>query len=161
MDVTTMPSTLPLIERLSQKYPAITFEEGSDFLWNPTDRSICYDPLDPHLTERLLHELSHAELGHSSYESDIELIALERDAWHHAKTTLAPQFSLQITSDIIEDDLDTYRDWLHARSLCPHCKQNGIQTDKREYMCLICQTKWRVNEAIGCALRRYVKKNTA
>lgn len=156
-----MSSTISLIERFIRDYPTIHFEEGTDFLWNPTDRTIFYDPLDPYVNEHLLHELSHAELSHTTYESDIELIALERDAWHYAKTVLAPRFSLQITSDVIEDDLDTYRDWLHARSLCPHCKQNGIQTDNREYSCLICQTKWKVNQAMGCALRRYIKKNTA
>jgi len=156
-----MSSTISPIERFTRDYPTLRFQEGTDFLWNPADRIIFYDPLDPHVNEHLLHELSHAELGHITYESDIELIALERDAWYHAKKVLAPLFSLQITSDVVEDDLDTYRDWLHARSLCPQCKQNGIQTDDREYTCLICQAKWKVNQAMGCALRRYIKKNAA
>lgn len=138
----------------------IQLEAGNDFVWNPAEQTITYDPDDPLFNARILHELGHAKLRHSVYETDIELLQIERDAWHHAKTVLASQFSLHIDSDIVEDDLDTYRDWLHSRSLCPHCKQNGIQSGSHEYTCLICQAKWNVNTAIGCALRRYVQKNT-
>lgn len=156
-----MPSTTSLISRIIADYPDITFTEGDDFLWNPALRTIMYDPRDPHASEHLLHELGHAELAHADYQSDIGLIALERDAWHQARTVVAPRYQLHISADIIEDDLDTYRDWLHARSLCPHCKQNGLQSSQQEYTCLICQTKWRVNQAIGCALRRYIKKSAS
>ncbi|HEY0965598.1 MAG TPA: hypothetical protein VGE13_03910 [Candidatus Saccharimonadales bacterium] len=155
-----MQSTASIVDTITQYYPTIRLEAGDDFVWNPTDRVITYNPDDPLFTARILHEVGHAELQHTIYETDIELLQIERDAWHHAKTVLSPRFSLHITSDIVEDDLDTYRDWLHSRSLCPHCKQNGVQSAAHEYTCLICQTKWKVNTAIGCALRRYIQKNT-
>jgi len=152
-----MPPNTPLHKRISLTFPDLHIISGEEFRWSPSDRTIYYDEHDPQGNERLLHELAHATLGHSKYDRDIELIALERDAWHHAKTVLAPQFDMTIASDTIEDDLDTYRDWLHARSTCPSCRATGLQTATKEYTCVACQTVWRVNEAISCGLKRYTK----
>lgn len=152
-----MPLNTPLHKRISEAYPDLHFVTSEEFRWSPNDQTIHYDESDPQGDERLLHELAHALLGHSKYERDIELIALERDAWHHAKTVLALEFDASIDSNTIEDDLDTYRDWLHARSTCPNCRANGIQTATKEYTCVACQTIWRVNEAISCGLKRYTK----
>lgn len=80
---------------------------------------------------------------------------MERDAWQYAKDTLGQTYDQAILDDTVEDALDSYRDWLHARSTCPACQATGIQTKKEEYKCLACRTKWRVNEARICALRRY------
>lgn len=152
-----MPSTLSsLLTRLKADYPDITFDESDDFLWSPSEKTIYYHPYDPHAVPLLLHELAHATLGHTSYHRDIELIAIERAAWDEAKVNLAPAYGVAIDDDFAEETLDTYRDWLHSRSTCPHCKATGLQTKQREYTCLACQHKWRVNEARICALRRYL-----
>ncbi|HEY1085094.1 MAG TPA: hypothetical protein VGE34_00025 [Candidatus Saccharimonadales bacterium] len=152
-----MPS-ITLLESIPTLYPDIVFEAGEEFSWNPEKKTITFVADDPLLDAHLLHELSHAELNHESYSRDVELIAMERDAWQHARSTLAPKYSVDIDSDTIQDDLDTYRDWLHARSTCPKCSSNGIQTGDFEYTCVFCRNIWRVNTAIGCALRRYNKK---
>ena len=159
MDATTMHSISELIESLQAAHPDLDFKETGDFLWNPSEKLIHFDISDPDCAAHLLHEVSHAELEHSSYSRDIELIAMERDAWHHAKTVLGPKLNVPVAADLIEDDLDTYRDWLHARSLCPKCSQNGLQTDEKQYTCVVCRNVWSVNTAIGCALRRYNKKH--
>ncbi len=152
-----MPPNTPLHSKVSLAFPAIHFVSSSEFRWSPQENSIYYDREDPQGNERLLHEIAHAVLDHNQYDRDIELIALERDAWQHAKTVLGPQFDVTISSDTVEDDLDTYRDWLHARSTCPSCQATGIQTATKEYTCVVCQAVWRVNEAISCGLKRYTK----
>lgn len=110
----------------------------------------------------LLHELSHALLGHNTYLKDIELIEMERDAWHFAKTLLSPKYGITIEESTAEDALNTYRDWLHARSVCPKCTTTGMQSRKNTYKCITCGTFWKVNEARICHLRRSVlnKKHT-
>lgn len=154
-----MPTSDSLFDTISAAYPDITFEAGAEFRWSPQTRTITYVLEDPLFTARLLHEVAHAQLAHAAYQRDIELIALERDAWQHARATLAPQFNTVIDGDIIEDDLDTYRDWLHARSSCPACHATGIQTGDKEYTCIACRTVWTVNQAIGCGLKRHTKKH--
>ena len=103
----------------------------------------------------LLHELAHALLGHSGYHFDIDLLRLERKAWDHARRVLAPRYNVTITQDDSENALDTYRDWLHNRSLCPDCHLSGLQTSTRAYLCVACARTWRANPAKTCALRRY------
>jgi hypothetical protein len=161
MDATTVPETSSLLSKLQARFPHLAFQEGEDFHWSPSERCVYYVANDPLLDERLLHEVSHAELKHTTYTRDIELIAMERDAWGHARITLGPSFDVTIDSSVIEDDLDTYRFWLHARSSCPECSATGIQTDAKEYTCVACRATWRVNTATGCALRRYTNKKHA
>ncbi len=151
-----MPSTeQPLLERIEHDHQDLTFTPGEGFEWNPTERVIVYDLSDPYFDARLLHELSHALLGHHRYERDIDLIAMERDAWQHARMELAPKYDVEVAGDVIHHDMDTYRDWMHARSVCPNCGATGLETKKHLYRCLTCRHEWRVNEARTCALRRY------
>lgn len=150
-----MLSITSLVSKLQHDYPNIIFAEGNDFHWSPVDKTITYAESATDERVQLLHELSHALLGHTDYKKDISLIEMERAAWEYAKNTLGQAYNQDIPDDTIEDALDSYRDWLHARSTCPNCEATGIQTKKEEYRCLACRTKWRVNEARICALRRY------
>lgn len=158
MDATATPSTTPSIGELIAAFSDLTFIDGSEFRWDPIQTTVEYISDDPHSLERLLHEVAHARLAHSQFSRDVELITLERDAWHHAQTKLAPEFHIHIDPDLIEDDLNTYRDWLHARSTCPTCRATGIQTGAIVYTCIACRTTWRVNQAINCGLKRYTQK---
>ncbi len=155
-----MPSTNSLISRLKSDYPQFTFEHANEFWWSAAENKIHIDPKAVRGTDFILHELSHALLGHRGYKYDIDLIKLERDAWEHAKTKLAPIYNLQISDDSIQDTLDTYREWLYARSKCPDCSTTGLETKEQRYRCLACGHAWRVNEARLCALRRYSLRQT-
>jgi hypothetical protein len=102
----------------------------------------------------LLHELGHALARHHDFSKDIDLLKMEREAWTKAEA-LAPDYEVAISEETIEEALDSYRDWLHARSRCPNCSQTGIQYDENTYHCLLCHLDWRVNDARQCGLRRY------
>jgi len=150
-----MPSTSSLLDIVEADHSDITFEAGERFEWRPKGRVIVYDPSDPYFDAHLLHELGHALLNHADYDRDIDLIAHERDAWQHARLELSPRYGAAVEGDIIHHDMDTYRDWLHERSTCPHCGSSGIQIQKYEYRCVTCLKTWRVNEARSCQLRRW------
>lgn len=149
-----MPSITSLINKLQKDHPNITFLEGSDFYWSPDDKTVYYTA-NSNSVESLLHELAHALLGHNSYMRDVQLLEMERDAWEYARATLGPRYDVPISEDASEDALDSYRDWLHARSVCPSCQATGLQRQKETYRCIACGGQWRVNEARICALRRY------
>lgn len=154
MDATTTLSIISLLAKLKNDYPAYQFIEAKEFRWSPEEQIIFYDAASND-TSSLLHELAHALLGHAHYLRDVELVAMERAAWEHASASLAPAYGIAITADTIEDALDTYRDWLHARSTCPQCGATGLQVKDHLYRCVICLTQWRVNDARSCALRRW------
>ena len=154
MDVITMRSTTSILKRLQGDYPQFTFKKGASFYWSSSDKTIFYINSAKSNLILLLHELSHAILGHNNYDQDIQLITMERQAWENTKI-LAKKYKIDISDDTIQSNLDSYRDWLHSRSTCPKCNSNGLQIDSKTYECFECHEKWRVNEARTCALRRY------
>ena len=151
-----MPSTISLIKSLRTDYPQFIYMKASSFQWSHNEHTIYYTCENDDCT-LLFHELSHALLNHAEYNRDIELIAIERDAWDKSKE-IAANYGVIIDDDYVQSNLDTYRDWLHARSTCPKCSATGLQTDKHSYKCLACSNQWRTNDAKVCALRRYNKK---
>lgn len=152
MAVTTTPSMSSLIAEVSTTHPTINFTASEWFAWNPDTRTISY--VENGAPARLLHELGHADLDHCAYQRDIQLLEMERDAWDRARQ-LASDYHCTISDDAVDDHLDSYRNWLHARSTCPRCEALGIQTDAARYTCMECAHAWRVNEARTCELRRY------
>jgi hypothetical protein len=150
-----MRVTPALLTRLRADNPQLHFASGHDDHWDGLD-SIYYSPDSPAC--HLLHELAHAVLGHKHYPLDIDLLRIERSAWDHVRTVLGPRYGVEITSDDSEDSLDTYRDWLHNRSLCPDCGSSGLQNLDRTYRCVVCRSRWRANDAKTCALRRFQLK---
>lgn len=152
-----MPTTKSLIKQLRVDFPGVIFELSDDFYYSPQNQTVFYSSGN---MARLLHELGHALLEHSNYSRDIDLLKIERQAWDKART-LSLDYGMTITDDTIQDDLDSYRLWLHKRSLCPECSANGLQTSLDTYRCLSCRTDWRVNEAITCGLKRYQLKTPA
>lgn len=150
-----MPSIASLLAKINNDHSQrFSFIQGDQFRWSSSTQEITYNPTDANAKAHILHELSHALLGHSEYERDIQLIGLERDAWHYAAEKLSFQYASPINNDVIQDSLDTYRDWLHARSTCPSCQATGLQIKKQLYKCIACHNQWRVNDARICGLRR-------
>lgn len=152
-----MRSINSLIKQLQTDYPTITFTPSDDFKWSTQQGVIFYNPSAPHAEAFCLHELSHAILEHYSYKKDVELLQHERNAWEYAQRVLSDQYNVIIDEETTQNSLDTYRDWLHARSTCPSCGATGVQVAIRDYKCIACSNAWRVNEARICALKRYSK----
>ena len=136
----------------------LTFKQGEVFSWDHNACAITYNSSTPRASIYLLHEFGHALLGHRLFNVDIDLIKMERQAWDKAKQ-LAPDYGIDIPEDVVESNLNTYRDWLHSRSLCPTCNATGVQIANKEYSCVSCASSWAVNEARTCLLRRHIIKN--
>lgn len=132
----------------------VVFSRGDDFRWDHTANTIFYTTMRQDAGYYLLHEAGHAILGHQEYPDDMTLVSMERAAWDEA-LSLGTQYGIVIPDEIIEDALDSYRDWIHARATCPKCDSIGIQVTHGMYRCIACHTSWKVNEARSCALRRY------
>src|SRR5690606_20435767 len=123
-----------LINKLSLDFPAISFAPGDTFSWSPDAGTVFYGDITPETSGLLIHELAHGLLGHRAYSRDVELLALESAAWEKA-AEIAPRYGVTITEDDMQDNLDTYREWMHARSTCPECEATGIQTGPKTYRC--------------------------
>jgi hypothetical protein len=148
-----------LLHSLTLAYPQLQFSIGERFSWSPKTHQIFYkDSSDPVYPWKLLHEVGHALLGHSSYSSDLALLELEVAAWQKADQ-LAQEFKITISRDYIQDCIDTYRDWLHKRSTCPTCSTRSLQENAEQYHCFNCQTSWRVSPSRFCRTYRQSKRH--
>lgn len=133
------------LEQLKQEYARFHWRVGKKFAFRPP-RTIIYEelsteksvPLHKEYVLRLLHELGHALCEHKSFMNDLERLKMEREAWERARE-LCKQYEIQYDEEFVEEQLDTYRDWLHQRSLCPRCGLTRYQTNRGEYHCLFCE----------------------
>jgi hypothetical protein len=146
-----------LLKTLTKHFPELRFRAGQQFSWSPENGEIIYvaEATGQRAEWSLLHETGHALLNHRSYQADYELLRLEVDAWERAKT-LAKEIDRTIDENHIQDCLDTYRDWLYKRSICPNCGTKCLQQDDFvHYRCFNCHTTWQVTASrFGRAYRR-------
>lgn len=148
-----------MLEQLQARFPHLEFVESARFCWSPTTHQIGYDAErhDEAADWSLLHETGHALLDHNGYDGDFELLQLELDAWTKARE-LAAELDVTIDEDHIEDCLDTYRDWLYKRSICPECSTRALQqNDHVHYRCFNCHSVWRVTPSRFCRTYRATK----
>jgi len=141
-----------LLTRLVIAYPQLSFTPGKIFCWSPKKREIQYVPGvdDAGAQYALLHEVGHALLDHKNYTGDFELLSMEVAAWEKAKH-IAPSYDVAIDEDHIQDSLDSYRDWLYQRSVCPTCSTKSLQQDTKPlYRCHNCHATWEVATSRFC-----------
>ena len=144
-----------LIEKLRADFPQFNFAAGEDFHWNFETQTIFFTD-SPDFEAQILHELGHALNSHSSFEMDVELLQMEVEAWQTARE-ISQKYGIRIRNDLVENHLDTYRDWLHKRSLCPNCLVNGFQQTDLSYKCPACCAVWQTNDSRFKNLRRIKK----
>jgi hypothetical protein len=134
------------VDTLASDYPQFKFKPGDSENWSPKTATISYNAEQPitRLRYGLLHELAHAQLGHTDYKSDFELLKLEAKAWELA-ADIGKKYKVKIDGEHIQNCLDTYRDWLHRRSTCPACNVHGLQNSVDSYKCFNCGTIWHVS----------------
>ena len=126
-----------LLPRIQKDYPEFKFKSGKKYTFRPP-RTIILGPPEPFSGLLLLHELSHAILGHKTFRLDVERLKMESEAWDKARE-LADKYNVRINEDLIQDELDTYRDWLHTRSKCKKCGLTCYQTKDGVYHCPRCE----------------------
>lgn len=95
-----------------------------------------------------LHELGHALCEHKDYNTHVERLKIESEAWEMAKTvysnyatnTHLADILPEWNEDIVQEKLDTYREWLHNKSLCKKCGLTMYQTKDGKYHCPRCES---------------------
>ncbi len=157
------------LERLRRDYPELKFRLGKKFMFRPPrtiyyespprtalkpeqnshasisapalDQNTVFDTLNSEQNSyylQLLHEVGHAVLGHRDFGGDLERVRMERAAWEQARQ-LCAKYDVYYDADFVESELDTYRDWLHQRSVCKSCGQTRYQAEDRTYHCPFCE----------------------
>ncbi len=141
-----------LLSKLQKQLPEVTFTEAATFYWSPGTNTIHMNSPaleSPEGQWALLHEAAHAVLGHQGYLTDAGLLILEVEAWQAAQQ-MSEDMAINIDDEHVQDCLNTYRDWVYARSACPTCGLNSLQIDETTYQCLNCSARWSVSQSRFC-----------
>lgn len=126
------------LEKIRSDFPEIRFVSGRKFAFRPPRTIVVADDFNNGDTSLLLlHELGHALLGHRDFKTEIGRIKMEVMAWEKAKE-LAGLYGVFIDEELIEGELDTYRDFLHQKSRCPSCGLTRFQTPDGTFHCPRC-----------------------
>lgn len=122
--------------QLAEDFPEFRFVMGRKFAFRPA-KTIVLGPPEPFSELLALHEVSHAILGHKGFKMDVERLKMEKAAWDKARE-LADRYDIEVDEDLIQQELDTYRDWLHQKARCPKCGLTRFQTLDGQYRCPSC-----------------------
>ena len=134
-------SNQEFLKNLKTEYLEFSFKPGPKFLFRPR-KTIYYLEEDSNFRLLLLHELAHALLGHFSYETSLERLEIERDAWEKTGK-LCKTYSIPYLEEFAEEELDTYRNWTHQKTLCKNCGLTCIEIDLRHLYCPFCQKTYK------------------
>lgn len=122
--------------QLMSDFPKLKFVFGNKFSFRPP-RTIVIGPSEPFVRLLTLHEVGHAICGHRRFRMDVERLKMENQAWDEARK-LAISYGVAVDENLIQGELDTYRDWLHQKSRCPKCGLTRFQTPDSRYHCPRC-----------------------
>lgn len=145
-----------LLDQVKNTYIDLQFETADEFLYDAADEIIYYDPesLENHDGQvALLHEIAHAELGHFHFTSDLELFALETQAWNKT-ASLCEVYAVPLSENYLQSCLQTYATWLTQRATCPACDNFSTQENALTYRCFLCHTRWQVKTDAQSRIKR-------
>ncbi len=125
------------LAKIRSDFPEFRFIGGARFSFRPP-KTIVIGPEEPSDDSLLLHELGHALSKHKDFDTGAKRLKMEVEAWEKARE-LAPKYGVTIDEEMVESELDTYRDWLHKKSRCPKCGLTRFQTPDGEYHCPRCE----------------------
>lgn len=125
------------LRRLKDDFPEFRFVSGDKFAFRPP-KTIVLGPSEPFYELLTLHEVSHAILKHKTFRMDVERLKMENEAWRKARE-LAAKYNVEVNEELIQEELDTYRDWLHTKSKCKKCGLTCYQTPDGIYHCPRCE----------------------
>ena len=122
------------LARVRNDYPEIRIIRGKRFAFRPP-KTVVYEENGSSLL--LLHELGHALSKRFTFNTEIERLKIEVLAWKKARE-LCVLYGVDIDEELIESELNTYRDFLHQKSRCPSCGLTRFQTPDGVFHCPRC-----------------------
>lgn len=120
------------LAKIKSDFPSLRFTPGPRFLFRPP-RTVIY-VADPPETLLFLHEIGHALIGLYDFKTEVGRLKIEVLAWEKARE-LASSYGVPVDEDLIEGELDSYRDFLHQKSRCPKCGLTRFQTPDGVFHC--------------------------
>ena len=124
------------LQKVTSDFLDIRFVSGRKFSFRPPN-TVVIGPSEIHDSLLLLHEIGHFLVGKYDYTTEVGRLRIEVAAWEEAKK-LADRYGVDHDEDVVQGELDSYRDWLHQKSRCPKCGLTRFQTPDGIFHCPKC-----------------------
>ena len=124
------------LAKIRGDYPSLKIIPGARFAFRPP-RTVVYDKTSSD-SLLLLHEVGHALCGLYDFKTEVGRLKIEVMAWEKARK-LGAFYGVSINEELIEAELDSYREWLHQKSRCPSCGLTRFQTPDGVFHCPRCE----------------------
>lgn len=125
------------LARVKRDYPKLRFREGKRFSYH-FPGVITVGPAEDGDELLLLHEVGHALHEHKEFTTEVERIKCEREAWEAARG-LCARYGVTVDEELIEAQMESYREWLHQKSRCPKCGLTRFQAPDGAFHCPLCE----------------------
>ena len=123
------------LAKIKSDFPSLKFVPGKRFLFRPP-KTVVYVADSPDILI-FLHEMGHALTSLYDFKTEVGRLKIEVLAWEKARE-LANSYEIPVDEDLIEGELDSYRDFLHQKSRCPNCGLTRFQTPDGVFYCPRC-----------------------
>lgn len=125
------------LARVKTDFPSLKFVTGRKFAFRPPKTVVLPEDVSERSPLLLLHEIGHALIGMFDFSTEVDRLKIEVAAWEKARE-LCSTYGVEVDEDLIQGELDTYRDWLHQKSRCPKCGLTRFQTPDGVFHCPKC-----------------------
>ena len=126
-----------LVEAAKQDFPELRFVQGRKFAFRPP-RTVVIGEVETNDSLLFLHELGHVVSGHQSFSTGVKRLKMEAEAWAKARE-LAERYEVEWDEEVAQEELDSYREWLHRKARCPKCGLTRYQTPDGVFHCPQCE----------------------
>lgn len=127
--------------KIKSDFPEFRFVTGSRFAFRPPRTIVMpkeFDEVSDNTNSLLfLHEVGHALSKHRDFKTEIGRLKMEVEAWEKARG-LCDKYGVSFDEDLVETELDSYRNFLHQKSRCPDCGLTRFQTPDGVFHCPKC-----------------------
>ena len=123
--------------RVKTDFPSLKFVTGRKFAFRPPKTVVLPEDTSDCNPLLVLHEIGHALIGIFDFSTEIDRLKIEVMAWEKARE-LCSRYKVEVDEDLIQGELDSYRDWLHQKSRCPECGLTRFQTPDGVFHCPKC-----------------------
>ena len=131
------------LQKIKSDFPKFRFVAGARFSFRPPRTIVVPDEEDEARDDSgdtsllLLHEMGHAIMGHRDFKTEVGRLKMEVEAWEKARE-LCDKYGVVFDEELVETELDSYRNYLHQKSRCPLCGLTRFQTPDGEFYCPKC-----------------------
>lgn len=127
-----------VVQKIINDFSDLNFYIGNKFMFRPPNNIFLDKKIVDNYALLLLHEIGHALSKHRDYKTYFKLLDMETEAWEKAEI-LASKYGVFYDENLVQEHLDTYRDFLYTKTTCLYCGNYCLEGKNGKLFCPFCE----------------------